>query len=330
MGPPPWHPGPGSVDGGDALQQIPTQGRRRGVRASLRNAGNLVSRGEIAGRRAATELADAVRRPIAADPRVAVLSLKGGVGKTTVTMGLGSALASMRSERVIAVDANPDLGTLARRLPSQTPSTVRDLLSDPNLAHYADIRRHTSQSMSRLEVLASERDPAISEAFTDDEYRQVIRILEHHYGIILTDCGTGLVHSAMAGVLSMANSVVLVTTPAIDGAQSAAVTLDWLHAHGYERLARESVVVIASARQRESPVDVQMLSDYFSGRVRAVQIIPFDEHLAVGGHIDLGELTWRTRAALLELASTVVDPFVARTPPPAPQGFSPYPGYPYQ
>src|SRR5206468_1454934 len=40
--------------------------------------------------------------------RVAVLSLKGGVGKTTTVMGLGSTLASLRGDRVIAVDANPD------------------------------------------------------------------------------------------------------------------------------------------------------------------------------------------------------------------------------
>ncbi|SLJ66350.1 ESX-1 secretion-associated protein EspI [Mycobacteroides abscessus subsp. abscessus] len=84
-----------------------------------------------------------------------MLSLKGGVGKTTTTMGLGSIFASIRGDRVIAVDANPDFGTLSQRVPLQTRSTVRDLLLDPSIERYSDVRRHTSQATSRLEVLAS-------------------------------------------------------------------------------------------------------------------------------------------------------------------------------
>ena len=67
--------------------------------------------------------------------------------------------SSWRGDRVIAVDANPDFGTLAQRGPNQTQSTVRDLLADDEIVRYSDIRRHTSQSSSRLELLASERDP---------------------------------------------------------------------------------------------------------------------------------------------------------------------------
>lgn len=57
-----------------------------------------------------------VRTPIQGDFRLAVLSLKGGVGKTTTTVGLGATLSSLRGDRVIALDANPDLGTLANRV----------------------------------------------------------------------------------------------------------------------------------------------------------------------------------------------------------------------
>ncbi|WP_018178017.1 MinD/ParA family ATP-binding protein [Jongsikchunia kroppenstedtii] len=290
--------------------------RVRGWRRALRSAsGGLITFGGNTSAEAVRELVNRVRQPVREDFRVAVLSLKGGVGKTTVTIGLGSALASLRQDRVIAVDANPDLGTLARRVPSQTTSTVRTLLQDENVNWYTDIRRHTSQALSGLEVLASESDPAISEAFNEDEYLQVVETLGSHYPLILTDCGTGLVHSAMTGVLKSVSNLVLVTSPAIDGAQSAVATLDWLQAHGMGKLAADSIVVIASTKTKNPPVDVAMLTNYFQSRVRAVQVIPYDEHLAVGGLIDLDQLNRKTRSAFLELAAAVVDRFAVPTQP---------------
>jgi MinD-like ATPase involved in chromosome partitioning or flagellar assembly len=72
---------------------------------------------------------------------------------------------------VIAVDANPDRGTLSQKVPLETPSTVRHLLRDAEgIERYSDIRRYTSQGPSRLEVLASESDPAVSQAFSAEDY----------------------------------------------------------------------------------------------------------------------------------------------------------------
>ncbi|MEK8172751.1 AAA family ATPase [Streptomyces sp. M19] len=52
--------------------------------------------------------------------RIAVISLKGGVGKTTTTTALGATLATERQDKVIAIDANPDAGTLGRRVRRET------------------------------------------------------------------------------------------------------------------------------------------------------------------------------------------------------------------
>ena len=117
------------------------------------------------------ELAAQVNRPLRGCYRIALLSLKGGVGKTTITATLGATFASIRGDRVIAVDANPDRGTLSQKVPLETPSTVRHLLRDAEgINSYSDVRSYTSQGPSRLEVLASESDPAVSEAFSTDDY----------------------------------------------------------------------------------------------------------------------------------------------------------------
>jgi len=108
--------------------------------------GRLGKPGRIPGRRAAPPVDGAGQPADSCDYKIAVLSLKGGVGKTTTTVGLGSTFAALRGDHVVAVDANPDRGTLAGRIPSQTAATVRDLLNDAENVHwYSDVRAFTSQ-----------------------------------------------------------------------------------------------------------------------------------------------------------------------------------------
>ncbi|WTL60171.1 AAA family ATPase [Nocardia sp. NBC_01499] len=287
-------------------RRAPRSGWRRAVHKAT---GGVLNPGESAADVVYRDLVDRVNQPVRGDYRIAILSLKGGVGKTTTTVGLGSTFASLRGDRVIAIDANPDLGTLAHRVPRQTRSTVRNLLEDQHISRYSDVRAHTSQAPSRLEVLASEQDPAVSEAFSEADYRKAIGILQSFYNIILTDCGTGLMHSAMAGVLDMASSLVLVTSPAIDGARSASATLDWLDHHGYGKLVERTVVVVNASRRGASTVDLDQLRKLFLDRTRAVQVVPFDDHLAEGAEIDLELVSKPTRRALLELAAMVADDF---------------------
>ncbi|BBX65642.1 hypothetical protein MSAS_48160 [Mycobacterium saskatchewanense] len=283
---------------------------RHGWRKTLhRMTAGTVNLGESRAEENFRILADRANQPVRGSYSIAVLSLKGGVGKTTTTVGLGATFASLRGDRVIAVDANPDFGTLAQRGPNETPSTVRDLLTDGDLLRYPDMRRHTSQSPSRLEFLASERDPAVSEAFSEDDYRAVHRILDRFYNIILIDCGTGMTHSVMRGVLDTADALIVVAAPAIDSARSALATLDWLQHHGYANLVPDARVVLSSARPGVMPIDLDKLTQHFRSRVRSLFVISYDQHLGEGGEISLDLMKRRTRVEYLELAASVADGF---------------------
>jgi MinD-like ATPase involved in chromosome partitioning or flagellar assembly len=233
------------------------------------------------------------------------------VGKTTATVGLGATLASLRGDRVIAVDGNPDRGTLSDKVHLQTPATIRDLLNErAMIARYADVRAFTSQAPSRLEILASDRDPAVSVAFSADDYRAVTAVLERYYSVCITDCGTGLLHSAMAGILELADQIVLVSSPSVDGARSASATLDWLDAHSYGDLVRGGVVVVSSVRRRSrSTVDLDRLEQHFAARCRAVVRVPYDTHLEEGAEFELDYLDTDTAEAYLTLAAVVADGF---------------------
>ncbi|RSS75544.1 MinD/ParA family protein [Streptomyces sp. WAC06614] len=266
--------------------------------------------GGLSARRAAGRTneaqAEAIRTPVRRCHRIAVISLKGGVSKTTTTMVLGSILAAERSDRVLALDANPDSGTLGRRLTRQTRATIRDFVTAlPDVRTYMDIRRFTSQSTSGLEVLANDSDPAVSRLFDDEDYRRVMGVLSGQYPIVLTDSGTGLLYSAMRGVLDLADQLVVVATASVDGATSASMTIDWLEAHGYRDLVRRSVTVISRVRESGRLVREADMIDHFGARCRGVVVIPFDAHLAQGAEVDLAQVGRPTRAAYYELAALV-------------------------
>ena len=286
---------------------VPQRGWRRAIYTLSAHALNP---GQSPEDRRRQELIARATVPVRGCYRIAVISLKGGVGKTTTTVTLGATLASLRGDRVIAVDANPDRGTLSGKIPLETVATVRNLLNDvQSIHHYFDVRRYTSQSPDRLEVLASESDPAVSTAFSEQDFRAVASVLQRFYNIVLTDCGTGLLHSAMTGVLDLADQIVLVSSGSVDGARSASATLDWLEAHGRGELVRNSVAVINSVRPKSGGVDLDKLEAHFAARCRAVARIPYDQHLEEGAEVDLGELSAATRSALLELSAEVADAF---------------------
>lgn len=234
---------------------------------------------------------------------------------------LGLTLADARGDRVLAMDANPDLGTLADRLTGDTAVTLQhllDYLTDEQPLSINDLEQFVSTS-GRLQVLAGNQEPCNGAAFTRDEYEEAVAVLSRCYNVVITDSGTGLNHSALAGTLITADSVVIVGEPTVDAASRASMTLDWLSGSGYADLARDAVVVMNQDRcSRE--IDQHIIREHFKApRCRAVVEIPADPHLATGGLIALSECRAATRDAFHELAATVADSFAApsrRTPNP--------------
>jgi putative peptide zinc metalloprotease protein len=280
-----------------------SRGWRRGVYALTRGTVNL---GPGAQERREIDLLGLVRTPVRGCRRIVVLSRKGGAGKTTTALMLGHTFATHRGDRVVALDANPDAGSLAHRMRRETPATVTDLLQERQyIERYADMRGYTSQAVdTRLEVVASDDDPRISQALGEDDYRTAIDVLDRHYNLLLVDTGTGILDSAIRGVLAEADQIVVVMPPALDGARVAAMTLDWLEEHGHADLV-EGAVAVVNAVHGEGPLELERIDQHFAARCSSVVHIPWDVTLQAGAHTSLGDLRRETRDAYLELAAAV-------------------------
>ncbi|MCW2093479.1 UNVERIFIED_ORG: MinD-like ATPase involved in chromosome partitioning or flagellar assembly [Rhodococcus erythropolis] len=301
----------------EQVRPIPASGWRRVLyRASF----GTINRGENPADVRERLVDEQISAPIRTDHKVAVVSLKGGTGKTTVTVGIGHAFADARNDRVLAVDANPDAGALADRInrvgthpDTELIPTVYDLIEDGRGDRYSDIRAYTLESETGLQVLASHDDPARSEAFSEADYRDTMKLVQDHYQVILSDCGTGITHPAMNGVLDLADTIITTTRLDVASVQRAVAVLDWLDAHQYGDLVARSVLVISHFAPGKTPVSEQQVRDYFGTRVRAVVTVPYDRHLAEGDAVVWSLLHKRTRAAFRDLASTVAIDFPRAT-----------------
>lgn len=271
--------------------------------------GHRINLGDGKKAKARKELDRRIAAPLGVGARfVPVMSRKGGVGKTTITTLLGMALADARDDRIIAVDANPDRGTLADRITHQNGKTVRDLVRErAEISGYAGVSSVVARDDTRLDVLASDADPRVSEAFSDRDYQDVATLAAHYYSIVLTDTGTGIVHSVMEATLELADQLVIVSGLSVDEARLASETLTWLETNGYAEQVRGAVVVLNNSRPGLPLVQLDELETHFRTRVRAVVRMPYDPHIAAGSAITFRDLRPATLLAARDLAATVVE-----------------------
>lgn len=261
---------------------------------------------------AAHQALQAARRPFVGSRTVAVISTKGGVGKTTTTLNLGHTLASVRGDRVVALDANPDAGSLGYRVERETNVTAADLLAHVEpISSYAQIRSFTSQASSRLEVIASADDPSLTRRMGRQDYERLLEILRLQYNLILADCGTGILDSATRGVVQSADQLVMVTGPSVDAARAVTYLLSWLNEHGMADKVAQAIVVVNGVRPGQGPVDIDRVVAHFNGLVREVVVIPWDEELSDGATVELQWLNAATRQAYMRLTGSLIEQFVA-------------------
>ena len=238
---------------------------------------------------------------------IAVMQQKGGVSKTTSTVGLGAALARYRDDKIVAIDANPASGNLAQRIDEPSTGTWRSFNADRNLEAYSDYRHYLGKdSSSGLEVLSGDPGDAM---LTGVELATAWQRLSRQYPIGLLDCGTQMRDDITESILSLVDAVVIVSTTRYDGAKMAEETVNWLNDHGYPHLSRSAVMLITDINRETENGAVKRLNATFEHTVRAIHAIPYDRHLSEAAAIDFDRLAPATRRAYIEAAASVVDGF---------------------
>ncbi|MDN4646432.1 MinD/ParA family ATP-binding protein [Arthrobacter sp. PsM3] len=288
-----------------------------GFRGALyKMTGGGLNLGPSARQREEDDLARRISRQLQGSYNTAVLSLKGGIGKTSTTVGVGLTLAEFRGDSPCAIDANPDSGDLVERAlgegiyQQQSPRTITDLLKNVDSVDSLTALARYMHHAGRLHLIAGEQDPEVSDSLTAEEYLRIRKLISGYYSVALTDCGTGVTHNAMSGILQSADNLIIAAGYAVSGAKRARSTLQWLAGHGYEELARNAVVVITDKDEVSSRVDKDAIEDHLSGICRQLIAVPHDRGVADGDLVTLDALRPETRRAYREIAAAIVDGYV--------------------
>ncbi|MGO0605535.1 MinD/ParA family ATP-binding protein [Brevibacterium linens] len=296
-------------------KDVPAEGFRGFVSKA---SGGLVNPGLSRRELHRRELHQRVAKPITGTRNIVFMCLKGGISKTSTTCGVGLSLAEFRPDAVLAVDTNPDAGDLADRLighdqvESLSPRTITDLvgaLDSHQIDSLTDLNRYT-QTSGRLHFIAGEQDPDVSESLTAEQYISVRDTVDRFYPITLTDCGTGVTHPAMKGILERGEQMVVASGWAVTGAKRAQRTLTWLHEANdgaYRELAENAIVVLTDTGATSKDVDRDAIISTLEHLCRDVHIVPFDPEVGKGDLISLDALRPATRQAYLEVGASIMD-----------------------
>ncbi|MEU8915915.1 hypothetical protein [Streptomyces nigrescens] len=261
---------------------------------------------------AVTQAAHAIQQPVTTGRQIAVSSIRGGAGKSTVAALLALTFAHYRSDPVLAVEADPALGTLPHRLGARevrwSGSDLAQIV-DPSML-ITDLTGYLLPFAGGGWLLPGSQG-AIGTRLDLDTYRVVMTSLRRHFAATVVDCETLPAEVARTALVTT-QARVLVTPATPEGVAATRSVLDWVG--GLHSGLLPTTVVVLTHTSPDSGVDVRRAAEHLGAGGAAVLPLPYDRHLAAGGAIRTELLGERTREAAARIAAEVMDRAVSREP----------------
>jgi MinD-like ATPase involved in chromosome partitioning or flagellar assembly len=237
---------------------------------------------------------------------IGVVSPKGGVGKTTVSIMLGELLCRLRSDLVLALDADSDYGSLGLVAPAGAGAKMsesRDAEMLDALAQgavsFAELDRTLWALPGGLRVVPSPRDPAAMARADRAKYARVIGNLQRLAALLVIDCGTGLGQPGVQAAILACDQLVVVTD-----ASGATASLVVEAIRLLERAGPPITIVCNGLRRGKQGSDDLLRLDALFPRASALIGIPEDPaaELALRGELDWNAAPQPLYRSTLELA----------------------------
>lgn len=250
-----------------------------------------------------TATAEMLQQPVTTGRQIAVTSIRGGAGKSTVAALLGTTYAHYRQDPVLFVEADPALGSLPLRLGAESLRwTTGDLagIIEPQMS-LLDITGYLVQLPGNAWLLPGSQGQ-IGAMLDSRAYERVMVSLRRYFGVTVVDCET-LPAEVARVALSAAQARVLAAPATLEGITSTYAVLTWMQSLPRQVIA--GTVVVLSELVPHPGLDLDEAAQKLKATGASVQVLPYDRHLAAGGEIRTELLAHATREAATRLAADV-------------------------
>ena len=219
---------------GDPLVRRLSRGVRRAVGASAAD--------EV---RKTADVEAVLSRQLPSSRQIAVTSIRGGAGKTTVAGLTATVIAQYRQDRVLAVDADSGLGSLPLRLGVRTERSLHDLTA-ASPRTFDEAAHFLGRTADGLWVLSGTAGGRITHELDLATFKAAAGRMSRYFSALVVDCGAGLLPELQRGILADAHAQVMVTPGTVDGALSARGALEWQARNGYQHLLTRTVIAFVT------------------------------------------------------------------------------------
>ncbi|MGH3242678.1 MAG: MinD/ParA family ATP-binding protein, partial [Spirillospora sp.] len=247
--------------------------------------------------------ADLMQRPVPSSRQIAIASVRGGAGKTTMAALVATELARHRSDRVLAADADAELGSLPLRLGVRPHLSLFDLAAQ-NPTTFQEAEAFLTRTRDGLYVLSSTRGGRIAGEFALETFQAALSTVSRYVAATVIDCGAGILTEVNRGVVASSHGLVLVTPGTVDGALSARGALEWYAANDQRGLLGRTVIAMVSHAPQVG-ADLQRAHQMLSAWGLPVVFVPYDRQLATGSSVDMSKVSAAARAAVTRIVHEV-------------------------
>ncbi|MFJ1959936.1 AAA family ATPase [Streptomyces massasporeus] len=248
-----------------------------------------------------TRFAEELQHPVTTGRVIAVTSIRGGVGKSTVAALLGRTFNHYRHDPVLTLEADAALGTLPVRMGADS---VRWCC--------ADLARILTPAMQLTDItgylvpvtdggwLLPASQGRVGAPMNMRTYRTVTLALRRYFAVTVVDCET-LPGEVARTAMDTAHARVVVAPMTAEGIHGTRQVLDWLGQLPHSALA--TTVVALSSNSPDTTLDPKTAAAHLREPGVPVVLLPYDRHLAQGGPIHTAMLGRSTRDAAVRLAA---------------------------
>lgn len=246
-----------------------------------------------------------VQRPIDGNRTYATISVKGGVGKTSVGTGVATVLKVQTGDNVAMLDIDPN-GTLKHRAKQRQPADVQTLAQHIR-SGAKDIRAYAAPTLDGVDIFGSRTSIESSELDADD-VETLIGALKDQYDFTIIDMPIYTQNSpAVRAAIRHVDALLFIVPPTVESLSAIDDVTDAVRLIGGDHLVNKIVYVVSNFDpylQRHG-ADVEDIVTRLHKEGHNVVQVPFDTAFRADGSFEFANVNSSTMWQFVQIAAAV-------------------------